>query len=185
MTEHPSQFALEACAVGEVDSSVDAHVRDCSVCQGYVRELLDERSAFECATCIVLDTAPIRVVRGGSSPPGRPWWLNLRLWLPTVAACVLLVMWIRPALDTHRATPPSSPDSSAPSHAMTELADNVRIKGQSLRVEINRLRGPKAEQFFSDLTIRKGDRLQFAVWVDRASTLDIVLIDEATQTHIT
>ena len=67
---------------------------------------------------------------------------------------------------------------------MTELADNVRIKGQSLRVEINRLRGPKAEQFFSDLTIRKGDRLQFAVWVDRPSTLDIVLVDEATQTHI-
>ena len=73
MTEHPSQFALEAYAVGEVDPSVDAHVRDCSVCQGYVRELLDERSAFLNAhpAASFLDTAPIREAFAEvSSPPG-------------------------------------------------------------------------------------------------------------------
>ena len=187
MTDHPSQFALEAYAVGEANPEVENHLRTCRQCRDYVQELLLERSVMmnEIPASTFLNTPSIQAAFAThESPRRRSRWFELRFWLPTLATACAVIIWMN--IGRVHVEPEPAPiiglqdGQDIPNGPLGRMQNDIRLKGGPIRVEVSRLRDGTVQRFFNDFSVRKGDRLSIALHLGQANTLDVVLHDEIT-----
>ena len=171
MTEHPSAYQLEAHAVGETNDSVSDHLKTCEVCQVYVSELNEARSAMLNERPPAMFLAQPEIAAALSEADSKvPFFRRINRWLLApiaITACAIFFLMQAPVQDR------------------TSEEDTLLMKGHTAQLEVLRMRSGETTSHSGKLSLKKGDRIRIRVRLAAPRMLSVgILTAEKSWTEI-
>ena len=166
MTEHPSQFTLEAYFVGEVDAETSTHIEQCTHCQRRLAELNILRSNdLEAEPAAAFFERPMiqAAFEEQATSQGRSRKSIWSAWLVAsgiLAAAIMAYVAVIPGV------------------TVETVSDQIVMKGEQVELMVLRSRGAHQTQHQGHVVVQAGDRLRIRVRVGQPTRLSAGVLTE-------